>query len=101
MDLLLLPRRFVARRRCVETQSCPHSLLPSAAVCINLFDLRYDITKFLAAELSHLEIQQRRHDRDKRYDEDINKRQKLLGNLDGHVVLWSILDDAEPNSPDD
>jgi hypothetical protein len=54
-------------------------LLPGAAVCINFFDLRYDITEFLAAELSHLEIQQRRHDRDKRYDEDINEATKTAG----------------------
>ena len=97
----LVSRRFVVRRRCVQTQSRPHALLPRAAVCINFFDLRDDITEFLTAELSHLEIQQRRHYRDKRYDEDIDERQKLLGNLDGHVVLWSILNDAEPNSPDD
>src|SRR6185436_10309320 len=62
--------RFLAGR-CVQAQARLHALLPSTLFFFDLFDLREGGAEVFAAQLAHLQIQKRRHDRNQRNDEDV------------------------------
>src|ERR1700752_179996 len=70
VSLWLARRGFLTYRR-VQTQSRAHAFLPGTLFDLAFFDLSQGGAQWFAAELAHLDIEQRRHDRDQRQNEDI------------------------------
>ena len=73
-----LVRRCLLARGCMEAEACAHALLPGALFLAACFDLGERGRQGFAAELAHLDVQERRNDRDERHHEDVDEAKKLL-----------------------
>src|SRR5215213_4300233 len=55
---------LLAGRRSMEAEARAHAFLPRALLSFTFFNLRPNAGQRFASELTHLDVQQRRHDRD-------------------------------------
>src|SRR5215208_6627936 len=76
--------------RCVETKTCTHSLLPRALFSFAFFNLRPNGSQRFASELTHLHVQQRRHNGYKWNNEDVCEVQNLTISLGRTRILLNL-----------
>src|SRR5215204_4716321 len=96
-EFLTTGRGLLTDRR-VQAQTRAHALLPRTLFFFTLFNLSQHRAWRFSTKLTHLQVQQRGHDRHKRDNEDVCQAQDLLIDLMGQGGPFSMV--ADPKSPD-